>query len=108
MHCIVYTVRVQCTSYNINHIVYGQFHAKVPGKIRVCQLLGKSPLPHKTLKNNAVSHCQWARADEMSLFKAFLHNYGRTDILSKQLKKIKQDKRMYATFPKSQKTHGQI
>ena len=71
-------------------------------------LLRKSPLRYKTLKNNAVSHGRWGHADKISLFKAFLHNCGRADILSEQLKKIKQDKRMYATFPKSQKTHGQI
>ena len=52
------------------------------------KLLGKPPLRHKTLKNNAVSHCQWGRADEIALFKAFLHNCGRAGISSKQLKKI--------------------
>ena len=72
------------------------------------KLLGKSPLPHKTLKNNAVLRGRWGHADEISLFKAFLHNRGRAGILQKQHKKIKQNKRMYATFSKSQKTHGLI
>ena len=66
-------------------------------------LLGKPPLPHKTQKNNAVFHCQWAHAVKISLLKAFLHNCGRTGISFRQLKKTKQNNRMYATFPKSQK-----
>ena len=57
-----------------------------------------------TKKNNAVSHCQWGRADEIALFKAFLHNCGHAGISSKQFKIIKQNKRMYATFSESQKT----
>ena len=73
------------------------------------KLLGKPPLPHKTQKNNAVLHCQWGHADKISLFKAFLHNCDPAGISSKQLKKIKQDRRMCATFPKNQKkTHEQF
>ena len=70
------------------------------GEIR---LLVKPPLQHKAPKNNAVSHYQWGRADETALFKAFLHNCGRAGISSKQFKKTKQDKRMYATFSKKSK-----
>ena len=66
-------------------------------------LLVKSPLPHKTLKNNAVFHFQWGRTDEIALFKAFLHNCGRAGISSKQFKKTKQNNRISPTFPKSQK-----
>ena len=51
----------------------------------------------------AFSLLDGGHADEISLFKAFLHNCGRVSILSKQLKEIKQNKRMYATFSKSQK-----
>ena len=35
-------------------------------------LLGKPPLPHKTPKNNAVLHCQWAHAVKISLLKRHL------------------------------------
>ena len=56
-------------------------------------------------KNNTVVHCQGAPAVEISLFKAFLRNCGHAGISSKQLKKIRQNKRMNATFPESQKTH---
>ena len=38
-----------------------------------------------------------------TLLKGFLHNCGRAGISFRQLKKTKQDNRMYATFPKSQK-----
>ena len=65
-------------------------------------LLGKS-IPHKTQKNNTVFHCHGTHAVKISLLKGFLHKCGRAGISSKQLKKIKQDKRMYATFPESQK-----
>ena len=72
------------------------------------KLLGKSPLRHKMVKNNVDSRVRWGSADKISLFKAFLHNCGHADILSKQLKKVKHNKRIYATFSKSQKTHGVI
>ena len=56
------------------------------------------------LKNNVDSRVRWGSADKISLFKAFLHNCGHADILSKQLKKIKQNKQICATFSKSQKS----
>ena len=67
------------------------------------RLLVKPPLRHKTQKNNTCSRGREAHADKISLLKAFLHKCGRAGISSKQLKKIKQNKRMYATFPESQK-----
>ena len=66
-------------------------------------LLGKSPLPHKTLKNIVFFTVSRAHAVKISLLKAFLRNCGRAGISFRQLKKIKQNNRMYATFPKSQK-----
>ena len=66
-------------------------------------LLVKPPLANKTPKNNGFFVISGAHTDEISLPKAFLHKCSREGISSKQLKKIKQDKRMYATFPKSQK-----
>ena len=70
---------------------------------QILLLQGKPPLPHKTQKNNTILHCQGAPADEISLLKGFLHNCGRAGISFRQLKKTKQDNRMYVTFPKSQK-----
>ena len=66
-------------------------------------LLVKPPLRQKTPKNNTVFHCRWGRADEIALLKTKLHKCGRAGILSKQLKKIKQNNRMYDTFPEIQK-----
>ena len=66
-------------------------------------LLAKLPLAKKTPKNNGFLVVSGAHTDEISLLKAFLHKCGRVGISSKQLKEIKQDKGMYATFPKSQK-----
>ena len=66
-------------------------------------LLDKPPLAHKTQKNNGFRVDRRAPAFKISLFTAYLHNYGRADISLKQLKKTKQVKRMYATFRKSQK-----
>ena len=63
----------------------------------------KPPLRHKTQKNNTFSRGRKAHADKISLLKALLHKCGRAGISSKQLKKIKQNKQMYATFPESQK-----
>ena len=72
------------------------------------RLLVKPPLPHKTPKNIGFFTVRQAHADEISLLKAFLHKCGRAGILSKRLKKTKQDKQMYATFSESQKTHEQF
>ena len=70
---------------------------------REAGLLVKSPLRYKTPKNNGFFRGRRTHTDKISLLKAFLHKCGRAAISSKQLKKIKQDKRMYATFPESQK-----
>ena len=59
-------------------------------------------------KNNTENSVRWGNADEISLFKAFLHNCGRADILIKQFKKTKQNNRILPTFSKSQKTHELI
>ena len=72
------------------------------------RLLVKSPLRYKTLKNIGFFQGRWAHAVKISLLKAKLHNSGRAGILSEQLKKIKQNNRIYPTFQKSQKTHEQI
>ena len=53
---------------------------KLDNENKLTKLLCKSPLPHKTQKNNAVFHCQWGRAGRISLFKAFSHNCGRVGI----------------------------
>ena len=63
----------------------------------------ESPLRHKTRKNTAKNWNTIARTRELSLFKDFLHNCGRTGILAKQLKNTQQNNQMYATFPKRQK-----
>ena len=54
-------------------------------------------------KNNGFHVGRRAHAVKISIFKGFLHNCGRVGISFRQLKKIKQNNRMYATFPKSQK-----
>ena len=66
-------------------------------------LLGKSPLVNKMQKNNVFFVVRGGRADNLSLFKTKLHNCGRAGISFKQFKKIRQNRQMYATFPKSQK-----
>ena len=66
-------------------------------------LLVKPPLPHKMQKNNVFFVVSGGRADNLSLSKTKLHNCGRAGILFKQVKKIRQNRQMYATFPKSQK-----
>ena len=64
-------------------------------------VLSKSPLPHKMQKNNVLSTVRGGRTDNLSLFKAFLHNCARAGISFKQFKKIMQNRQMFATFPKS-------
>ena len=54
-------------------------------------------------KNKVFFVVSGGRADNLSLFKTKLHNCGRAGILFKQVKKIRQNGQMYATFPKSQK-----
>ena len=72
------------------------------------RLLVKPPLRHKMQKNNVFFVVSGGRADDLSLLKTKLHNCGRAGISFKQFKKIRQNRQMYATFPKSQKTHEQI
>ena len=62
--------------------------------VSIDSLLVKPPLANKTLKNNTFFHGREAHADKISLLKSFLHKCGRAGISSKQLKKIKQNKRM--------------
>ena len=54
-------------------------------------------------KNNVFFAVRGGRTDDLSLLKGKLHNCGRAGISFKQVKKISQNRQMYATFPKSQK-----
>ena len=66
-------------------------------------LLGKPSLANKTLKNIGVFMVSGGRTNDLSLLKGFLHNCGRAGISFKQVKKIRQNRQMYSTFPESQK-----
>ena len=66
-------------------------------------LLVKSPLANITLKNIGFFTVSGGRTDDLSLLKGKLHNCGRASISFKQVKKIRQNRQMYATFTKSQK-----
>ena len=61
----------------------------------------KPPLPNKTQKNIGFFTVRRTHAVKISLLKEFLHKYGRAGISSKQLKKTKKNKRMYASFSES-------